>query len=107
MPMAYVNIKKKKRICHNLLHSKLNYMRSTFSKKYEYLSHKYQLLERDWYSDLEHLIGKVKMKCSYVFLVSPTTSNVVKLCSIRDNIVICNTINNKDVCKFVNLLWTR
>ena len=93
-------------ICHNLLHTKLNCMRSTFSENYQYLSYKYQLSDRDWYNALEHLLGKVKMKFSVLFLDSPTASNVVKLCSIRDNIVICNTINNEDTCKLINLLCT-
>ena len=93
-------------ICHNLLHTKLNCMRSTFSENYQYLSYKYQLSDRDWYNDLEHLFGKVEMKCSELFLGSPTAINVVELCSIRYNIVICNTINNEDTCKLINLLCT-
>ena len=44
------------------------------------------------------------MKCSELFLDSPTAGNVVELCPIRDNIVICNTINNEDICKLINLL---
>ena len=71
-------------------------MRSTFSYNYHYLSYKYQLSDRDWYNDLEHLLGKVEMTFSELFLGSPTASNVVEPCSIRDNIVICNTINNED-----------
>ena len=47
-------------ICHNLLHTKLNCMRSTFSENYQYLSYKHQLSDRDWHNDLEHLVGKVK-----------------------------------------------
>ena len=38
-------------ICHNLLHTKLSCMRSTFSENYQYLSYKYQLTDRDWYND--------------------------------------------------------
>ena len=90
-------------ICHNLLQTKLNCMRSTFSENYQYLSYKYQLSDRDWYNDLEHFLGKVKMQ---LFLGSPTASNVLELCSIRDNIVICNTINHDDTCKLINLLCT-
>ena len=81
-------------ICHNILHTKLNCIHSTFSENYQYLSYKYKLSVRDWYNDLENLLGKVKMKFSELFLGSPTASNVDELCSIRDNIVICNTINN-------------
>ena len=47
-------------ICHNLLHTKLNCMRSTISENCQYLSYKHQLSDRDWYNGLEHLLGKVK-----------------------------------------------
>ena len=47
--------------CHNLLHAKLNCMRSTFSENYQCLSYKYQLSDRDCDNDLEHLLGKVQM----------------------------------------------
>ena len=89
-------------ICHNLLDTKLNCMPSTFSEYYQYHSYKYQLSDRG----LEHLLGKVTMIISEFFLGSPTAMNVVPLCSIRDHIVICNTINNKDTCKLINLLCT-
>ena len=56
-------------ICHNLLHTKLNCMRSTFSENYQYLSYKYQLSDRDWYNDLEYLLGKVQIKFSNLFEV--------------------------------------
>ena len=46
------------------------------------------------------------MKFTELFPGSPTASNVVELCSIRDDIVICNTINNEDTCKLINLLCT-
>ena len=43
------------------------------------------------------------MNFSYLFLSSPTASNVVELGSIRNNIVICNTINNEDT--YIILLY--
>ena len=43
------------------------------------------------------------MKFTELFLGLPTAGNVVELCSIRDNIVICNTINNENTCKLFNL----
>ena len=85
---------------------KSNFMCSTFSENYQYLSYKYQLLDRYWYKDLKHLIGKVKLKFSESFLGLPTASNVVELSSIRDNIAIWNTINYEDTCKLINLLCT-
>ena len=69
-------------ICRNLLHTKLNCMRSTFSENFQYLPYKYQLSDRDWYNDLEHLLGKVQMKFSELFLGSLTSRNVVELFSI-------------------------
>ena len=44
------------------------------------------------------------MQFSELFICSPTASNVVELCSIRGNLVICNTINNEDTYKLINLL---
>ena len=55
-------------ICHNLLRTKLNCIRSTFLENYQYLSYKYQLSDRDWYRDLEHLLGKLKKKFPELFL---------------------------------------
>ena len=50
-------------ICHNLLHTKLNCIHSTFSENYQYLSYKYQLSDRDWCNVVFelHLHGKVQM----------------------------------------------
>ena len=51
--------------CHNLLHTKLNIQfKFNFFRKYQYFSYKYQLSDRDWYSDFRHLLGKVKMEIS-------------------------------------------
>ena len=50
-------------IGHSLLHT--NCMRSTFKENSQYISYKYQLSERDWYNDLEDLLGKVKYKLNY------------------------------------------
>ena len=58
---VYTALNHSNEICHNLLHTKLNCMRSTFSENYQYLSYKYQLSDRDWYKDIEHLLGKVKV----------------------------------------------
>ena len=44
------------------------------------------------------------MQFSDLILSIPTAINVVELCSIQDNIVICKSINNEDSCKFINLL---
>ena len=82
-------------ICHNLLHTELNCMQyaSSFSENYQYLSHKYLLSGRDWYNDLEHLLGKVQMKFAELFLCSPTAGNVVEPCSIRDDNIVKILVN--------------
>ena len=101
---VYNALNRSNEICHNLLYTKLNCMRSSFSENYQYLSYKYQLSDRDWHNDLEHLFGRVEMEFTELFLGLPTASNVIEQCSIRDNIVICNSINNEDT--LINLLCT-
>ena len=61
MKFVYSTLNHSNEICHNLLHTKLNCMHSTFSENYQYLPYKYQVSDRDWYNDLEHLLGKKKM----------------------------------------------
>ena len=39
-----------------------------FKRKLSIFFYKYQLSDRDWYNDLEHLLGKIKMKISELFL---------------------------------------
>ena len=83
-------------ICHNLLYTKLNCMCSTFSENYQYLSYKYELSDRDWYIDLEHLLGKVKMKFSEVRQQLVMWLNYVQF---EITLFMCNTIHNEDTCK--------
>ena len=41
---------------------KLLSVNSTFAANYQYLSFKFGLTEADWYTSLDHLLGKVKKK---------------------------------------------
>ena len=79
-------------ICHNLRHTKLNCMRSTFKENYQYLSYKYQLSDRAWYNDLEHFLGKIQIKFSELFLGSPTASNVVECLLLESNMCVRSLI---------------
>ena len=46
----------------NVLRVKLLSVNSTFAANYQYLSFKFGLTEADWYTSLDHLLGKVKNK---------------------------------------------
>ena len=48
--------------CKNVLRVKLLCVNSTFAANYQYLSFKFGLAEDDWYTSLDHLLGKVKKK---------------------------------------------
>ena len=48
--------------CKNILRVKLLSVNSTFAANYQYLSYKYGLIEADWFTPLDHLLGKVKKK---------------------------------------------
>ena len=48
--------------CRNVLRVKLLSVNSTFAANYQYLSFKFGLTEADWYTSLDHLLGKVKKK---------------------------------------------
>ena len=46
----------------NVLRVKLLCVNTTFAANYQYLSFKFALTEADWYTSLDHLLGKVKKK---------------------------------------------
>ena len=48
--------------CKNILRVKFLSVNSTFAANYQYLSYKYGLIEADWFTPLDHLLGKVKQK---------------------------------------------
>ena len=50
-------------VCRSISLSKLLCKNSTFSSNYNYLSCKYELSNKDWYLDTNHLLGKVRLKC--------------------------------------------
>ena len=52
--------------CKNILRAKLFSANSTFAANYQYLSYKYGLIEVDWITPLDHLLGKVKQKMVFI-----------------------------------------
>ena len=84
-----------------IMFTKLRCKNSTFTGNYQYLSYKYQLTDLDWQGDLNHLLGKVKMKAKYLYASSPHAHSVVELCCIRDNKMTCDTLCNVEICKLI------
>ena len=47
-------------------------------------SYRYIISHDDWYKDISHLIGKVKLKFQQDFQSRNTAQTLVELCAIRD-----------------------
>jgi len=93
-------------VCRIIVQTKINCVRSTLSDNYHYLSYKYQLSNLDWCNGLDYLLGKVKFKQCDIYTVSPQARIVVELCSIRDNLAICPTLDNREICKLIEAICT-
>ena len=64
---------------------KLLSVNSTFAANYQYLSYKYGLIDDDWFTPLDHLLGNVKKKIVLLH-PQPILCDILKeLCAIRDN----------------------
>ena len=83
--------------------SKLLCKNSNFSSNDNYLSCKYELSNKDWYLDTNHLLGKVRLKCQLNITCSSCQS-VIELCEIRDGLSSCEALSNDDVCKLIELM---
>ena len=90
-------------VCRSISLSKLLCKNSTFSSNYNYLSCKYELSNKDWYLDTNHLLGKVRLKCQLNITCSSWQS-VIELCEIRDGLSSCEALSNDDVCKLIELI---
>ena len=77
---------------------------SIYARNCNYLSFKYELTEADWASDINHLLGRVKMKFQQMSTVPDIVGNILELCNIRDGIVLCHTLGNVEVCKLIDVL---
>ena len=56
----YNSINHSNKTSSNILRVKLLCVNSTFSSNFQYLSIKYGLTEADWYTNIDHLLGKVR-----------------------------------------------
>ena len=90
-------------VCRSISLSKLLCKNSTFSSNYNYLSCKYELSNKDWYLDTNHLLGKVRLKCQLNITCSSWQS-VIELCEIRDGLSSCEALSNDDVCKLIEFI---
>ena len=68
-----------------------------FAANYQYLSYKYGLIDADWFTPLDHLLGKVKKEIVLLH-PQPILCDILKeLCAIRDNTSSCDIANNNDI----------
>ena len=86
------------------LSSKLYCIKSTFASNYKYLSYRYTISHVDWYKDISHLIGKVKIKFQQHFQSRNTAQTLVELCAIRDGLSTCNALSYLYVSELINLI---
>ena len=86
--------------CKNILRVKLLSVNSTFAVNYQYLSFKFGLTEADWYTSLDHLLGKVKKKITLLHPQPILCGVLMELCAIRDNTSLCDIAdkNGNDIC---------
>ena len=62
VPFIFNSINHSNNTCKNILRVKIHSVNSTFAANYQYLSYKYGLIEADWLTPLDHLLGDVKKK---------------------------------------------
>ena len=88
--------------CKNVLRVKLLSVNSTFAANYQYIPFKFGLTEADWYTSLDHLLGKVKKKIALLH-PQPVLCGVLKeLCAIRDNTSLCDLADKNDIVVLIN-----
>ena len=66
------------------MYCKLLCKKSVFAINYNYLSVKYDLCKRDWYCDVAHLLGRVKLKYMSEYEPLPIIGIFLELCDLRD-----------------------
>ena len=69
---------------------------------YQYLSYKYGLIEADWFTPVDHLLGKVKQKMALLHPQPILCAILKELCGIRDNTSSCDIANNSDIVVLIN-----
>ena len=92
-----------KHVCRSIISSKLHCIRSTFASNYKYLLYRYTISNDDWYKDVSHLFGKVKMKFQQDYQSRNTSETLVELCARRDGLSTCNVLSYlEDGCELIN-----
>ena len=66
-----------------------------------YLSSKCNIFHNDWFTDVSHLIGKVRMKFQQNSRISNEVQSLIELCAIRDGLSNCNILTHADVCHLI------
>lgn len=94
-----------KRLCKNILLEKLQCKNSTFAENFRFLSYKYQLEYSDWFHELSHLMGKVKMKATELYSKPPEAICVKELCEMRDY-AYTEHLNKCEITKLINSVCT-
>ena len=88
--------------CKNVLRVKLLSVNSMFAANYQYLPFKFGLTEADWYTSLDHLLGKVKKKIALLHS-QPVLCGVIKeLCAIHGNTSLCDIADKHDIVVLIN-----
>ena len=90
--------------CKTVLRVKLLSVNSTFAANYQHLSFKFGLTEADWYTSLDHLLGKFKKKITLLHPQPVLCGVLNEFCAIRDNRSLCdNDIADKnDIVVLIN-----
>ena len=91
-------------VCRSIISSKLYCIKYTFASNYKYLSYRYNFFHSDWYKDISHLTGKVKLKFQQDFQSRNTAETFVELCALRDELSTCNALSYLNVCELINLI---
>ena len=89
--------------CKIVLRVKLLNVNSTFAANYQYLSFKFGLTEVDWYTSLDHLLGKVKKKIALLHPQLVLCGVLKELCAIiRDNTSVCDIADKNNIVVLIN-----
>ena len=83
--------------CKNIVRVKLLSVNSTIAANYQYLSFKFGLTEADWYTTLDHVLGKVKKKIAFLHPQPVLCGVLEELCAIRDNTYLCDIADKNDI----------
>ena len=87
--------------CSSLLHTVLNSKHSSFADNFRYLSYKYHLEFSDWHRNLNHLMGKVKMKFEKLYPCQPEVNILLELCEMRDSLCY-DCFTNVEINKLID-----